>query len=153
MANKQIFELTDIGTLANSNVFPIQVGDGSSEAKKASISELKDFILPVVAKEWVGYVSQSGTSAPTIVSTVKNDFSGTISFGYTSPGVFTLNDSSAEFTSGKTIVQMTNGLNQTGNMGYAYQSTTLITLVSRDVSGTTANSLMASTMVKVTVYP
>lgn len=104
-------------------------------------------------KIWIVYATQSSTDAPTIGTTVKNDFSGTITFAYSGVGVYNINNTSAEFTAGKTTVKFANGLNQAGSMGAANQSTTQISIGSRNSSGTSANDLMASTLIEITVYP
>jgi hypothetical protein len=106
-----------------------------------------------ISTSYIVTVIQSGTTAPVVDATILNTMSGTISITYNSPGVYDLVNTSPVFTAGKTLVEFTNGLNQSGSMGAVRVSDTVVRIVTRDTTGTSINNLMqAGCTIKITVF-
>lgn len=151
MASLQPYQLT-ARTLALSDVIPTQAADGATEVGKNTIQDVIDLIPTPSGSviEYVAYVIQTGISAPFSAGVVTNGLTGTLSYQYVAPGTYNIYSTAPEFTS-KTILYFTNGLNQQGTVGYAIQSTTQITITSRNPSGSTADGLMQSTLMTIRI--
>jgi len=81
---------------------PTIVGNPTKNFRVGDISTfVKDDILGYT--QYTSLVTQAGATAPTDVI-LKNDTGVTMTWGYTSPGVYTLTSSSPIFTNNKTIV-------------------------------------------------
>ena len=52
---------------------------------------------------YTALITQAGTAAPT-ATVLQNTITGTLTWGYTSPGIYTLTSNGTPFTSNKTIV-------------------------------------------------
>lgn len=114
----------------------------------------------VISSTYESLVTQSGTSAPS-GSTLHSDFgSTTFTWARTGVGTYTLTASAAIFTAGKTAVLMSNPNAFLNNFKYTVTSSTVITFQTATTSVITliltpgnADSLFASTMIYVVVYP
>lgn len=63
--------------------------------------------MPQLSKKMVLKCSQSGTSAPTIGTTVRNDYDGTPVLARTSAGIYTVTITTSEFSTTKSVVKAT----------------------------------------------
>jgi hypothetical protein len=100
-------------------------------------------------KKLLQLVTQSSTDAPTAV-TLENDFTGTLTWGYTSAGVYTLTASEPIFTANKTSVNVSaiNGL-----VAAVVTSTTVLTFTIVNHANAATNALLTATPIEVKVYP
>jgi hypothetical protein len=81
----KISELTPAGAIIGTEVLPIVQ---SGETKKASIDDVLALTYTPPYKVYSALISQSGTDAPTAI--VLENTIGTITFGYTSAGFYTI---------------------------------------------------------------
>ncbi len=86
-------------------------------------------------KSYTSLVTQAGVTAPTDVI-LKNDTGVTMTWGYTSPGVYTLTSSSPIFTNNKTIVFLNMGRPAIPNLVWMWTRTsdTVITIENSAIS-------------------
>ena len=98
MANSQIANLT-AGSIGLTDVIPFQDAAAAASAKKATVQSVSNLIKPY--KSWVGILAQSGNNAPT-ATVLQNDLGGTITFAYSTIGVYTGTLTGA-FTANKSV--------------------------------------------------
>lgn len=133
-------------------------------------SSTASFIAALAAQvqpqSYQAIVSQSGTSAPSILITPVNTYSGTPTFSWarTGTGVYTLTASSPVFsTSGKTGVLTSPPANPVANFKYVVTSSTVITFTSSvnalvsllglTIGATNTDAILSATMIYVQTYP
>ena len=77
---------------------------------------------------YTALVTQAGTAAPT-ATVLQNTITGTLTWGYTSPGIYTLTSNGTPFTSNKTIVFLNVGDGEANQMlMWTRTSSSVITL-------------------------
>lgn len=120
-------------------------GDGTPDTPLSVISP----------KVYIAVISQTGTAAPGISNVVTNDgYAGDISFTYSDVGQFRAVNSLPEFTIGKTILVITAGYNQVGSAGgFAGGDVSMVSVVTRNVSGAFANGVLAQSTIFITTLP
>jgi hypothetical protein len=131
----------------------LQPGDNVSELVNDSgylTLESRPFIA------WAGILSQNGTNPPVVVSTLQDDFGGTIIHQHnptlSPPGGMYLIDLSGRFTTEKTILIIGSGENA---LHYDYVVSSGLTLAynTSTRTGTPSDDLLKNTYVEVRVYP
>ncbi len=113
---------------------PTIVGNPTKNFRVGDISTfVKDDILGYT--QYTSLVTQAGVTAPTDVI-LKNDTGVTMTWGYTSPGVYTLTSSSPIFTNNKTIVFLNMGRPAIPNLVWMWTRTsdTVITIENSAIS-------------------
>ena len=103
---------------------------------------MSNTVVTVTEKEYTFFISQAGTSAPTL-SVLKNTLGQTVTAGRTSAGVYTLTASAAVFTNGKTIFFPEDWNNV---VSVVVTSTTILTLT------TTGDDVLSNSLFRVKVY-
>lgn len=102
-------------------------------------------------KSYKANLTQSSTDAP-VATVLENDFSaiGTLTWGYTSAGIYTLTASAPMFTSGKTRARLStvSGVDP----GIVITSTTVLTITVRDNAGAVANALLTNSAFDLEVW-
>lgn len=107
-------------------------------------------------QQYIALVSQATTAAPTS-TVIKNTFSGTPAWAYTSAGIYTLTLTGA-WTANKTIVQWTNGViaDPTSDgivTNVTRTSGNVLTFNAVDDAGAAANWHCTASSLVITVYP
>jgi len=100
-------------------------------------------------KVWKGLISQSGTSAPTAI-VLENTLGGTITFAYSSVGVYTATLVGA-FTLDKTFI-IANNVDD-GFLGVARNSDDVINFGSTDTSLAASNNILNKIALSIEIYP
>ena|SRR5436190_11346884 len=151
MADRQISGVT-ARTLALTDVIPTQDAAGASEAGKNTIQEVKNLLVP---KEYMAIISQSSTSAPTVV-VISNTLGGTVVWSRNGVGDYSATLSSA-FTSNKTFITTMNQQLPIGDRTafFSISSTSVISMLTRKISDNTAVDLQLSSsmVIEIKVYP
>lgn len=150
MADVKISALPNAITLTGIELIPIVQSGQTVQTTAQDVANLNSLGV----KQWIAYVTQLGTDAPTISGTIKNDFSGDITFTYFGAGTYGLLNSLPEFTVDKSIVLFTPNGSQSGTMGGNFSGTTELVFVSFNTSGTpTDNQMSNGTLLIINVYP
>ena len=102
-------------------------------------------------KVYSALISQTGTSAPTVVALLENTI-GTITFSYTGVGQYRIN-SSGLFTIGKTCINGNSIGNNADTIFYSIGNTNYCSINTRNLSGTTTNDVLSFHFIEVRVYP
>ena len=106
-------------------------------------------------KSYTAVLTQSGTSAPTIVNLMENGLSGAITWAYTSVGTYTGTLTGA-FTVGKTVLFLspnTASLNPAGIVGGSASNINTVQINTKNMSGTLTDSILVGTAIEIRVYP
>lgn len=111
--------------------------------KNFSVQEVSDFVKPY--KVYVALLTQSGTNPP--VAIVLENTLGTITFGYQSSGVYTVN-SSGLFTASKTWTNPTLKDNTNLQLSMYRNTSSLLYLVDAD-----GDNGLLETSIEIRVYP
>jgi hypothetical protein len=101
-------------------------------------------------KEYIGHITQTGTSAPSVV-VIRNTI-GTITPTRLDVGEYELT-SSGLFTGNKTIALIANNVPLVSINGITAQTENVVLITTRNTSGTLTDSLLYVTSVFIRVYP
>jgi hypothetical protein len=98
-------------------------------------------------KKYSAVLNQSSTDAP-VATAVKSDLQGTLTYGYTSTGFYTLTNTLPEFTAAKTRVKI-NGIR--GLVEITSISTTVLTFKTYGDDGTIANAKLLNSVIEIEI--
>lgn len=135
---KRISELTaKVGAIEDTDLMVISDYNGATyDTKKVTGAQLNPF------KTYLANITQSGTSAPT-VNYSYSELTGTLTFTRSGVGIYSIDNSVAEFLANKCYINHTPGLG-TSIRYYQYDivSTTQILIYSFDSTGSFADTLI-----------
>lgn len=156
MADVKISEMSSAGTLDGTELVEVVKG---SVNKKTTTQDIADLAAGDGKKEYVAYLSQSGSSAPT-ATVINNTLGGTVVWARSGSGSFTGTLMSA-FPSGKVFI--TNGYSLQSYSGTDFieiivsrgNDNIINVLTSLGANGTAASTdgLITNYMIKIEVYP
>jgi len=168
MANNKISVVADALTLltvppAATDEFMVLDKSDTTVGSGGTLKAVAASTMGLDVKRYVAVVTQTGTNAPT-ATVLENSLGGTVVYGYTSTGIYTLTLASA-FTQNKTIILspgiapgywtelVDDAASITGKVQLAWTSANVLTLKTRDGTSTLANDILSVVTIKVEVYP
>lgn len=161
LATRQIVMGSSVSSIENSSMSQDVSGNISVSGKMTALpatvgTELVTLdqlnaAAPSGVKRYKALISQTGTSAPTVI--VLENSIGTITFGYSSVGGYTIS-SSGLFTVDKTFWNIPSGPNGNNTNSINQATASLMYLWSTNVvTGVNVNNGMADTPILIEVYP
>lgn len=102
-------------------------------------------------KEYFAIITQTGTSAPTVDTLIKNTI-GSVAFAYDNPGEFALN-SAALFPSNKTVFAIVPSPTSGTSALFWNSSSKIILQTSKDGGGGFINGLLTKATIRIFVLP
>ena len=143
----RISDLTALTTATDSSV--LVINDGTPTTKKITIANLKNSLgLPIYT--YKGFISQSGTNAPTIVE-LFNNFGVTPTLTYVSGGLYNV-ELTGLLTVGKTTVKLYQGNQSPDIVVNSYVIDVDKIAIENSESSTLKNNILNGHLLEIEVY-